>query len=217
VGKRLDINEYIGKKYNRLTILRASKENAKSGVRVVASCVCGQDHKARLCDILSKKTRSCGCLQKESRIKHSMARSREYKSWGSMIQRCTNKNIKDYKYYGAKGIYVCEEWFNSFEQFYIDMGKRPNNTSLDRIDATKNYVQGNCRWSSHNVQMANRMSKSGLYPRGVKKTPSGSFQITLSKNNKRLYLGTFLCLPTAETVMINKYKELWGEYPPEYR
>lgn len=63
-----------------------------------------------------------------------------------MKQRCHNPNAANYHLYGARGIYVCERWRNSFKNFFADMGDRPEGHSLDRVDNYKGYNKGNCRW-----------------------------------------------------------------------
>lgn len=80
-----------------------------------------------------------------------------------MIQRCTNKNRDDYKYYGGLGITVCKEWLVSFEQFNADMGNRPSpEHTLDRIDGTKGYSKENCRWATKKEQSANLKSNRNI-------------------------------------------------------
>ncbi len=82
-------------------------------------------------------------------------RSYEHQAWTNMIQRCTNAKRKDFKYYGGRGITVSDEWRNSFRAFAAHMGKRPPRTSLDRIDNSKGYQSGNCRWATKEQQMQN--------------------------------------------------------------
>lgn len=82
--------------------------------------------------------------------------SREYRSWSSMKERCNNPNSISWKYYGARGITVCERWFK-FENFLADMGPRPQGTTLDRFpNKDGNYEPGNCRWATATEQRANR-------------------------------------------------------------
>jgi len=73
-----------------------------------------------------------------------------------MLRRCYDSNSPNYKYYGAKGVKVCQEW-HDFEAFYADMGVCPSDFhSLDRIDSNGDYSPSNCRWATSDVQHANR-------------------------------------------------------------
>jgi len=75
----------------------------------------------------------------------------------NMIQRCMNKNLPIYKYYGARGITVCERWLESFNNFLDDMGVKPDpSLSLDRVDNNGNYEPSNCRWTDRTTQNRNR-------------------------------------------------------------
>lgn len=77
-----------------------------------------------------------------------------------MKQRCLNPNTKEYKWYGARGIRVCERWMK-FENFLKDMGRRPKGLTLDRKNTDGNYEPTNCRWASMKVQENNRRNSSG--------------------------------------------------------
>lgn len=78
-----------------------------------------------------------------------------YRSWSSMMTRCTNRNHQAYARYGGRGITVCDAWLK-FENFLADMGERPSRLTLDRIDATKGYSPENCRWASYAEQRRNQ-------------------------------------------------------------
>lgn len=80
----------------------------------------------------------------------------EYNVYQMMKQRCYNKNHGQYKNYGKRGITVCEKWLSGFDEFYKDMGPRPEGTSLDRINNDKGYSPSNCRWATPNQQQNNR-------------------------------------------------------------
>lgn len=81
--------------------------------------------------------------------------SRTYNSWANMIQRVTNPAHHRYPYYGGRGIEVCERWLK-FENFWEDMGDRPEGTTLDRKDNDGNYEPGNCRWATAPEQNGNK-------------------------------------------------------------
>jgi hypothetical protein len=102
--------------------------------------------------------------------KHGMTGTRTFKSWESMLQRCTNKNSPDYHRYGGKGVVVCRRWKNSFERFIDDMGERPEGTSLDRFpDKHGNYEPTNCRWATAGQQQRNLRNNLYIAHNGVKK------------------------------------------------
>jgi len=116
------------------------------------------------------KTQCTNCaksLLKPSRLKHGMRNTGTYTTWRSMKNRCLNEKTKDFARYGGSGIELCQEWANSFEQFYLDMGERPRGCTIDRIDVTKGYFKENCRWATSSEQQRNRKDSKAWLVKGV--------------------------------------------------
>lgn len=150
--RRLDIQP--GQKFNWLTVIEELPQ--RDGIRMFSCvCVCGNKKILPIALLTRPSNISCGCYKAGLRTKHGMWESREYSTWENMIQRCTNPKSRKYNLYGGRGITVCDEWLKSFEAFYSDMGTRPPNTTLDRIDGDKGYYKGNCKWSNPLEQFVN--------------------------------------------------------------
>lgn len=142
---------------------------AKLGLRCPDGCTCGR-HKPKRTKPPWKCPDGCTCHRHKARIpdgyeraalKHGLRDSPEYHSWANMKGRCLNPNAEHYDYYGGRGITVCDRWLK-FENFYADMGPRPEPKSaysIDRKDVDGNYEPGNCRWATRSEQMRNTRRK----------------------------------------------------------
>lgn len=106
-------------------------------------------------------TRSCGCLRREVtgrlRFKHGLHRTPEHIVWAAMRYRCLNPSSSSWKWYGGRGITICDRWRDDFVAFLEDVGPRPSpEHSLDRIDVDGNYEPGNVRWATPSEQQRNK-------------------------------------------------------------
>jgi hypothetical protein len=182
MARRVNINDIVGTKHNRLTILGETDAYiTPSGNKyraVLVECICGVIKKAGMSAVISGNTKSCGCLDKQAasnRLKkrmttHGMKKSSEYNSWKGMKMRCVNQNDTSYKNYGARGITVCDRWLNSFENFLADMGKKPSTKhSIERIDVNGNYEPLNCKWADAKEQGLNKRNSVVLTINGITK------------------------------------------------
>ena len=153
--------------YGRLTPIRLDHKDFKSQQFWLFRCDCGNEKVINVAHVKNGSIKSCGCYHAEAAKKqqlencatHGMSRSREYTTWQKMKERCYSPDSISYKYYGARGISVCDEWRHSFETFYRDMGERPQLMSLDRIDSNGNYCKKNCKWSTAKEQSNNRRKR----------------------------------------------------------
>ncbi len=98
----------------------------------------------------------------------SSTRPVEYAIWNAMMQRCHNPNYNDYPRYGGRGIRVSKRW-QTFANFYHDMGKKPSGGSIERIDNNKGYSAGNCKWVTQKEQSRNKSSNRNLKANGKTK------------------------------------------------
>jgi len=148
-----------GKIFGRWTVLKKTA-NQHSHTAYICRCICGKIKKVIANNLMRGKTTSCGCLHNElisARSKtHGMSKSSEYRTWFGMIVRCHKKYSSSRKWYGDRGIVVCDRWKYSFEKFFSDMGLKPTpQHQIDRIDNNGNYEPSNCRWTTRLVNMRN--------------------------------------------------------------
>jgi hypothetical protein len=136
-----------GQRFGRLIARRIAPTNTPKTFWE-CDCDCGAKRVVYVFYLISGHTTSCGCRLKEILSTHKMCRTRPYRIWRNMINRCTNKNDPRYKDYGGRGIKVYPKW-RKFQGFWEDM--KPyykDGLSLDRLDTNGNYELGNCRFAT---------------------------------------------------------------------
>lgn len=148
-----------GQRVGKLTII-SFHSKTKRGSKWLCRCECGNEIVALAGNLKPNHTTSCGCVQSAittaRNLTHGLSRTKEHYAWLDAKARTTNPKHKRYIYYGARGIKVCDRWFNSFENFFADMGEcPPNKRSLGRIHNNGDYCPENCRWETHVQQMNN--------------------------------------------------------------
>jgi hypothetical protein len=150
-------------------ILDRVKVGSRYDYRV--QCFCGAVKVMQKVNLLRAK--SCGCLTKslisKARTRHGQTDSPTWKTWKSMLDRCELRAHKSFKDYGGRGIRVCDSW-RTYENFVADMGARPDGMQLDRVDNSKGYEPGNCRWSTPKQNCNNRRSSRYLEFKSERRT-----------------------------------------------
>lgn len=132
------------------------------GSRWECLCECGTTIIVSTRSLTSGNTTSCGCFKREyfatnnPSLTHGLRKHPIYTRWFNMLQRCYNLKNPKFKYYGGRGITVCERWRQSVENFYADMGDPPPGMTLERRDVNQGYTQENCYWASQTQQTRNR-------------------------------------------------------------
>jgi hypothetical protein len=152
--------DLTGKRFGRLVVIRrygTVKHGASNTPSWLVKCDCGNEKTVMGCDLRKNHgTRSCGC-GRGGKPTHGMSSTIEHRIWRDILKRCYNKNNHAYKYYGQRGIRVCDEWIKNFKAFYDDMGPRPSpKHSIDRIDNDGDYEPSNCRWVTWKEQNRNK-------------------------------------------------------------
>lgn len=156
-----------GEVHGRLTVLRKSERRLYYWCR----CECGTEKEIAQTSLAMGTSKSCGCLRREmvaaKNRTHGMSKTPTYSTWLAVKARCLDPNSIGYAHYGGRGITICDRWSASYEAFLADMGERPTGMTLDRIDNSRHYEPGNCRWATQSEQMRNTRVNRLLTFRGV--------------------------------------------------
>lgn len=187
--------DLTGQKFNKLTVIALDNSKTKRPYWV-CRCDCGNEISVRADLLKSGNTKACGCLYR----KHGQAlqgnHSRLYSIFNDMKKRCYNKNSKSYKFYGAKGITVCQEWMSKDGFLHFIEWSRANgyrdDLTIDRVNPKGQYSPQNCRWVPWSVQANNKSNTIAILYNGKTQSLAAwcrELNLNYSKVRQRIYHG----------------------------
>lgn len=168
----MEKEDYIGKRYGHWKIISYSHSTPSGHSYYKCLCDCGVQKCVRLSKLISGESKSCGCKRRENYDKGGSKngkRTKLYRVWLGIRDRCKNPRNISYERYGAKGVTLCEEWedFSVFRNWAESNGYRKG-LSIDRIDNNIGYRADNCRWVDTYTQANN--TRKNLYINACGKT-----------------------------------------------
>lgn len=175
------VDSLEGKRFGRLVVLRRAEDKKRKDGRKQSMwhcrCDCGNEKNIYSYSLLSGVTTSCGCYHNENLSKisstHGLSKTRIYRIYCNMKNRCYNPNNSSYENYGGRGIKLCDEWLGehgaeNFIKWSMSHGYKDSLT-IDRIKVNKNYSPDNCRWITKAEQTNNTRRTVWVEICGIKK------------------------------------------------
>ena len=172
--KAIPIEEEIGKRYGRLTVISFNCYLKKPhGVEKRFNCICecGGKTVSTMHNLRQGIAKSCGCERTKKllarQVTHGKTHTKEYRIWQGIMRRCTDATFPAWPRYGGRGITVCDRWRSSFQTFLDDMGCKPDGDySVERIDNDKGYSPENCKWADRAEQSRNKCTNRWIEVEG---------------------------------------------------
>lgn len=208
------------KRFTRLLVLSENGRDIFGTILWKCKCDCGNIVTIRSHSLISKHTRSCGCLNREAQRTHGLSKHKLYSIWKEMISRCYNKKNKRYMDWGGRGITVCKEWRESPIEFikWAEENDHKKGLQIDRKNNDGIYCPENCRFVTPSKNVSNqRIRKTSktqeAYISPYKEKYKVQIPIRLTNKNNR-YVGTYKSLKEAikirDSVMLmgNKVKDI---------
>lgn len=169
------MDKYIGKRMGIYDVIGLCDYKLGDGHKLyhVRCSICGWENDARVAWLSKAK----GCTHKlaSGRCRHDHIDwddKRIANIFRGMERRCYDAKDKNYRFYGAKGIKICDEWLNnpkSFEEWSLE-NKYADDLTIDRIDSSKDYSPENCRWVTNEFNTRYKSTTRTIEVNGVVKT-----------------------------------------------
>lgn len=160
-----------GERFGRLIVVKRLENNKRGNAQWLCHCDCGNDTVVTTVNLCRGHVKSCGCLWGAPLIEkhsHGLRNHPLYPIWHAMVDRCLNERSSAYKYYGGRGITVCDEWSKVPTQFieWAMLHGWKKGLEIDRVDNNGGYYPDNCRFVDRKTNQRNRRcaKKLGKWP-----------------------------------------------------